>query len=139
MKQAQIKFNAALEALAPLTKQNAGIVLSNLDKLFWNQRSGEKILAPLTNSLYVPGTLNNVEKVIVDVGTGYFMEKSIPDARDFYSRKIDFLRANLEKLQETISAKQSHHRLVMDVIQYKFAMFEQEKQSRTEIEAWERL
>jgi Prefoldin subunit len=29
----------------------------------------------LTSSLYVPGKLSNVETVIVDVGTGYFVEK----------------------------------------------------------------
>jgi prefoldin alpha subunit len=29
---------------------------------------------PLTASLYVPGTLDDAEKVLVDVGTGYFIE-----------------------------------------------------------------
>ncbi|KAF9918755.1 subunit of tubulin prefoldin [Lobosporangium transversale] len=33
------------------------------------------ILVPLTSSLYVPGKLANVEKVIVDIGTGYYVEK----------------------------------------------------------------
>ncbi|MQL77007.1 hypothetical protein Taro_009421, partial [Colocasia esculenta] len=33
-----------------------------------------KILVPLTASLYVPGTLDDAEKVLVDVGTGYFIE-----------------------------------------------------------------
>lgn len=35
----------------------------------------KKILIPLTSSLYVPGRLVDVENVIVDVGTGYFVEK----------------------------------------------------------------
>ena len=29
---------------------------------------------PLTASLYVPGTLDDASKVLVDVGTGYFVE-----------------------------------------------------------------
>lgn len=35
---------------------------------------------PLTPSLYVPGNLKNAGKVLVDVGTGYYIEKvpSIP-------------------------------------------------------------
>lgn len=33
------------------------------------------ILVPLTSSLYVPGTLKNAGKVLVDVGTGYYIEK----------------------------------------------------------------
>ncbi len=30
---------------------------------------------PLTTSLYVPGTLADPENVIVDVGTGFYVEK----------------------------------------------------------------
>lgn len=37
-------------------------------------RAGKKILVPLTASLYVPGSLDDAEKVLVDVGTGYFIE-----------------------------------------------------------------
>lgn len=33
------------------------------------------MLVPLTPSLYVPGKLKNVGSVLVDVGTGYFIEK----------------------------------------------------------------
>jgi hypothetical protein len=33
------------------------------------------LLIPLTSSLYVPGSLGNTDKVIVDVGTGYMVEK----------------------------------------------------------------
>lgn len=32
-------------------------------------------LLPLTTSLYVPGRLADTEKVLVDVGTGYCVEK----------------------------------------------------------------
>ena len=33
------------------------------------------VLVPLTSSLYVPGKLRDVENVIVDVGTGYYVQK----------------------------------------------------------------
>ena len=33
------------------------------------------ILVPLTSSLYVKGTLADREKVLVDVGTGFYVEK----------------------------------------------------------------
>lgn len=36
--------------------------------------AGKKMLVPLTASLYVPGSLDDAEKVLVDVGTGYFIE-----------------------------------------------------------------
>ena len=33
------------------------------------------ILVPLTSSLYVPGKLQGAENVIIDVGTGYYVQK----------------------------------------------------------------
>lgn len=36
---------------------------------------GDEILVPLTSSLYVKGKLADREKVIVDVGTGFYVEK----------------------------------------------------------------
>jgi prefoldin alpha subunit len=62
------------------------------------------------------------------------MEKGVPDAKKFYQTKVDFLKSNLEKLQETITAKQSQLRLVLDVIQFKFAQFEKEKALRAKDE-----
>lgn len=35
---------------------------------------GKKMLVPLTASLYVPATLHDSQHVLVDVGTGYFIE-----------------------------------------------------------------
>lgn len=35
----------------------------------------KKVLIPLTSSLYVPGKIKDTENVIVDIGTGYFVEK----------------------------------------------------------------
>ena len=36
---------------------------------------GTPILVPLNGSLYAPGTIADPEKVIVELGTGYFCEK----------------------------------------------------------------
>jgi prefoldin subunit 5 len=36
---------------------------------------GKPILVPLTTSLYVPGTLADPDNVIIDVGTGFYVEK----------------------------------------------------------------
>lgn len=39
------------------------------------EMAGKTILIPLTQSLYVPGTMEDTDKVLVDVGTGYYVEK----------------------------------------------------------------
>jgi prefoldin alpha subunit len=49
-----------------------GDCIDSVDKLKGTEKS---ILVPLTNSLYVPGTLSSGNKVLVDIGTGYYMEK----------------------------------------------------------------
>lgn len=36
---------------------------------------GREILVPLTTSLYVPGKLASTQTVLVDVGTGFYVEK----------------------------------------------------------------
>ena len=36
---------------------------------------GKDILVPLTTSLYVPGKLASTDTVLVDVGTGFYIEK----------------------------------------------------------------
>ena len=45
------------------------------DSLMLTCSKGKPILVPMTTSLYVPGTLANFENVIVDVGTGFYVEK----------------------------------------------------------------
>ena len=56
---------------------------------------GTPMLVPLTSSLYVPGETAPLDNVLVDVGTGYFIEKSIDHAQAFLQRKM----ALIENLQ----------------------------------------
>ena len=59
LKAAQAKFRTCIESVNAINPKNA-------DK---------EILVPLTSSLYVPGTIADTQKVLVDVGTGYYVEK----------------------------------------------------------------
>jgi len=110
LKQAQAKFKACVESAAeikPANKNNA-------------------ILVPLTNSLYVPGKLSDVENVIIDVGTGYYVKKSRADATKFYEGRIDFVKKNLDTLQETIQKKQDNLNILIAVMQQKMATQQQQ-------------
>ncbi|KAJ3282030.1 Prefoldin alpha subunit [Rhizoclosmatium globosum] len=108
LKQAQVKFSDSIESL------------NNIDG-----RKDEKVLIPLTSSLYVPGTLADVSKVIVDIGTGYMIDKSIPDAKDFYKTKVTFLRENLDGLQETITQRENQYKVLIDVMNMKMTEAQQ--------------
>lgn len=36
--------------------------------------AGQPVLLPLTSSLYVAGTVESTHSVLIDIGTGYYME-----------------------------------------------------------------
>jgi len=80
---------------------------------------GKPILVPLTTSLYVPGTLANTENVIVDVGTGFYVEKSTKDAAKFYEAKVEELGINLKDLESIVQGKSNNLRVVEDVLRQK--------------------
>ncbi|CAK7337873.1 unnamed protein product [Dovyalis caffra] len=68
---------------------------------------GKKMLVPLTASLYVPGTLDDADKVLVDIGTGYFVEKTMNEGRDYCERKINLLKSNFDQLIELATKKKT--------------------------------
>lgn len=76
--------------------------------------------------MYVPGKLKSCEKVLVDIGTGYYVEKvgslccnrveysimicnppqqSSKEADEFYQRKLDYVSQNIEKMQKAMVEK----------------------------------
>ncbi|KAH9612122.1 hypothetical protein KSS87_002602 [Heliosperma pusillum] len=66
---------------------------------------GKQMLVPLTASLYVPATLDDARNVLVDVGTGYFIEKTMDEGKDYCQRKINLLKSNYDQLLEIASKK----------------------------------
>lgn len=45
---------------------------------------------PLTQSLYVPGKVVEPDKMLVDVGTGYYVEKDQQKTVEFLERKVGY-------------------------------------------------
>lgn len=96
----------------------------------------DEILVPLTSSLYVKGRLADRENVLVDVGTGFYVEKvwlrrfrQIPvggggaeadncplqtpeKAVAFYNDKVNGLDGNLQELEKIVQSKSSQLRVV---------------------------
>ncbi|EJT98135.1 Prefoldin alpha subunit [Dacryopinax primogenitus] len=131
LKQAHSKFKTCLDCVKEVRPGNAR----------------KTILVPLSSSLYVNGKLSDPEKVLIDVGTGYYVSKvclSTPTACHFnlssiscihlfrqsltskqtrdqaashYQQKIEFVDGNLKKVQETIEKKQENLNLVLQVMQ----------------------
>uniref|UniRef100_A0A8D3C8V8 Prefoldin 5 n=1 Tax=Scophthalmus maximus TaxID=52904 RepID=A0A8D3C8V8_SCOMX len=92
-------------------------------------RPGKELLVPLTSSMYVPGTLNDVENVLVDVGTGYYVEKKVEDSKGFFKRKIEFLTKQIEKIQPALQEKHAMKQAVIEVMNVKIQQLQQSQQS----------
>merc|ERR1711981_1554467 len=79
----------------------------------------KEILVPLTGSMYVPGKLSEPEKVIVDIGTGYYVEKDIETSKEYFSKKVKYVTEQMEKVQAIGNEKNKIREAVMDVMESK--------------------
>ncbi|XP_040015277.1 prefoldin subunit 5 [Xiphias gladius] len=113
LKVVQTKYVEAKDSLNVLNKNN----------------KGKELLVPLTSSMYVPGTLNDVEHVLVDVGTGYYVEKNVDDSKAFFKRKIDFLTKQIEKIQPALQEKHAMKQAVIEVMNAKIQQLQQSQQT----------
>ena len=64
------------------------------------------MLVPITSSLYVPGETRTLDTVLIDVGTGYYIEKSGPEAQAFLDRKIHLITGQAMKVAQAMQIKQ---------------------------------
>ncbi|KAF5973333.1 prolyl-tRNA synthetase [Fusarium coicis] len=77
------------------------------------------VLVPLTNSLYVRGELTDADTVLVDVGTGFLVEKKLKSAEKFYESKVEELGNNLKDLEVIVQRKQTNARTIEEVLRQK--------------------
>ena len=77
------------------------------------------VLVPLTNSLYVKGELADSDRVLVDVGTGFLVDKTLKSAQKFYESKVQELGDNLKDLEVIVQRKQTNARTVEEVLRQK--------------------
>ncbi|KAL4428154.1 hypothetical protein ABPG75_002243 [Micractinium tetrahymenae] len=71
-----------------------------------DQKQGQPVLLPLTESLYVSGTLESVETVLLEVGTGYYVERDVAGGIDYCRRKVNLVRDKMEQLSALIKQQQ---------------------------------
>ncbi|XP_071190670.1 prefoldin subunit 5-like [Salvelinus alpinus] len=109
-----MKYVEAKDSLSVLNKNNAG----------------KELLVPLTSSMYVPGTLNDVEHVLVDVGTGYYVEKNVDGTKEFFKRKIEFLTKQIEKVQPALQEKHGMKQAVIEGMNIKIQQLQSQQASQ---------
>lgn len=87
--------------------------------MFKENWDAKTCLIPLTGSMYVPGKIKDINNVIVDIGTGYYVEEDRDSAKDYFKRKVEFVSEQMEKIEILGYEKSQIRDAICDVIQLK--------------------
>ena len=83
---------------------------------------GAEVMVPLTQSLMIPGRLTKTNAVLVDIGTGFYVEKTTDQATNFCERKADMLEQQCSQLHTEVEQTRSKLHAVETTMQQKMAM-----------------
>ena len=81
----------------------------------------KEMFVPLAPSLYALGTMEDTEKVIVDIGTGFYVEKTVEDAKAFIDRKKEHVRKQIVDCEGQMEVQMRNVEQVTLVLQQKTA------------------
>lgn len=112
LKVAKTKFDGSKDALEQIDDS-------------WKNK---EILVPLTGSMYVKGIVNDIDKFVIDIGTGYYVEKDITTSKDYFKRKVDYVQEQMDKIDTLGRQKSKVLNAVIDVIEMKVAAIQAAQQ-----------
>jgi prefoldin alpha subunit len=69
-----------------------------------NSQQGKEVLIPLTDSVFVPGRIRPSKTLLVELGTGYYADKTFADTIQFLNRKLQLVESNTENITKALEA-----------------------------------
>ena len=91
---------------------------------------GKEVLIPLTESVYVPGKLRDPNRLLVELGTGFYAEKSPKETKGFLERKLKIVDANSENLTKALTATRQNIEQVSMAMQGKMLEIRAKQEGR---------
>lgn len=88
LRAAAARLNASQSAISELTPNS----------------NDKEVLVPLTESVYVPGKLKDPNRLMVEIGTGFYVEKTSRDTHAFLDRKLKLVDANSVNITKAVEA-----------------------------------
>lgn len=88
------RFRASSECVQLLTKHNA------------REGGRKKLLVPLSQAVFIDGYCAKPHEVLVDVGTGYYCQKTADQATGFLDAKVDMIHTSASQVQTILKKKQ---------------------------------
>ena len=121
--QEEARLQGLTQRYAQLRGAAARISASSLAVTELEQATDDSpVLVPLTESLYVPGKLKvhgKHDKLLLELGTGYYVEKTPPDTQAFLDRKARIVQGNSDNLTQAVQATQQNVQSVTTAMQGK--------------------
>jgi len=93
----QSRLNMINAVIADLTY--AHVALEGLEK----EKENAELLVPIGGSSYVKAKLTNVDKLIVGIGAGVSVEKTLPETKDIIKTRLGDLEKSRLSLQQQFS------------------------------------
>jgi prefoldin alpha subunit len=103
LKAAQQAYDMSGKVLAELT----------LDK------QGKEMLVPLTNSVFVRGHVDDCKSVLVNIGTGYYVERPVAGAKSHCEERSKTLASNVGLFAKILGEKRNNLEMCMMILQKK--------------------
>jgi prefoldin alpha subunit len=95
-----------------------------------SNNEGRQIMIPLTESLYAPGKMVDANKILVELGAGFFVEKSSKDAIKVLERKQKIVDANSENVLAAAEASSRNVEAIKGAMQGKLLEIQARQQGR---------
>lgn len=114
-------FTAQYQQLRAVSARlsSARASLSSMPSNNGSSGDGREIMIPLTESLYAPGKIVDPNKVLVELGAGFFVEKSTKDAIKVLERKGKLVDANSDNVMAALEASSRNVQAVQQAMQGK--------------------
>jgi len=94
-----------------------------------NTTDGHEIMVPMTSSLYVHGKLKDTDTLLIDIGTGYYVEKNRAESIEYFQRKIEFIGKQMDTIQGYLKQKRMAKAKVDETLQIKVQQLQQQQQA----------
>ncbi|MES1906880.1 MAG: hypothetical protein MHM6MM_000107 [Cercozoa sp. M6MM] len=94
-----------------------------------------EMLVPMTTSLFMPGKVADVDELLLDVGTGFFLGKSTEDAQEYLAQRIAILQDRIKGCAGELQNKQSLMAKIDELVELRWKERQQQQQQQQQTAA----
>lgn len=114
-------------SMVSLSAQDCQRAITTIEELE-KEKAGAQTMVPIGSGSFVYAKLDMIDKVVVNVGAGISIEKSVPEAKEILQRRKSELDKILEKMNTTLGQLAQG----MQAIEAQVAALQQGAQSGTQ-------